>query len=312
MKQRDIPRFSELPVMANGLRSSWGVFGPEDDIGTANFLTPEAVAAAADEIRTGERVNVCLPLDLPNPGYFHRGEIRHSVFDLDEVMRDDVIDNFYLQGSTQWDTLRHVRAPGLGFYNGVDPEQAGAGRRLAVDALAQGGIVGRGVLVDIARYGDLADYEPTEPISIGVCDLERTLAAQGQTLREGDILLLHTGYIDSYLEADDDERVEMSRALAAPGLEASQDVAEFLWDSRISAVVGDNIGVEVMPPKTAATPILHVQLIPMLGMIIGEMFDFGALSAVCAADGRYSCFFAAVPLNLPRGVGSPGNAVAIR
>jgi hypothetical protein len=50
----------------------------------------------------------------------------------------------------------------------------------------------------------------------------------------------------------------------------------------------------------------------MLGFAIGEWFDLEALAQDCAADGRYSCFVASVPLNLPGGVGSPANVVAIK
>ena len=97
----------------------------------------------------------------------------------------------------------------------------------------------------------------------------------------------------------------------SPGLEASQEVAEFLWDHSIAAIAADSPGVEVIPPQPEV-PLLHAQLIPLLGMTFGEFFDFGALSEAAAADRRYTAFFAAVPLNLPGGVGSPANAVVIR
>ena len=42
------------------------------------------------------------------------------------------------------------------------------------------------------------------------------------------------------------------------------------------------------------------------------MFDLDELAAACRADGRFTFFFVAAPLNLPNGIGSPGNAVAIR
>jgi hypothetical protein len=47
-------------------------------------------------------------------------------------------------------------------------------------------------------------------------------------------------------------------------------------------------------------------------MVLGELFDFERLAEACAADRRYDFLFVAVPLNLPGGVGSPANAVAIR
>ena len=146
--------YRSLPVLSNGLRHSWDVFGREDDRGTANLLSSAAVLGAAQsEIRTGERVNLSLPLNLPDPPYLSRAAYRHTVFDLAPNVQDDVIDNFYLQSSTQWDGLRHRQDPEFGFYAGVSREEAGPrGNRLGVDAWAQEGLIGRGVLADIEAY----------------------------------------------------------------------------------------------------------------------------------------------------------------
>jgi hypothetical protein len=50
----------------------------------------------------------------------------------------------------------------------------------------------------------------------------------------------------------------------------------------------------------------------MLGLPLGELWDLEALAADCAADGRYECFFTSAPINLPQGVASPPNALAIK
>lgn len=312
MSTGPIPTYAELPRLGNGLHAAWGIFGREDDLGTANFLTPEAVTAAAREIQTGRRINVSLPLTQPFPTFFGRAPLRHTIFDMNPSVQDDVLDNFYLQASSQWDGLRHRRDLELGFYNGVSVEEAGPeGVRLGVDAWAQGGIIGRGVLVDVARSWAACEYDPTARISIGRDALEATLAAQGQELHHGDVLLVRTGYMGAYLEASESRRIEIRDLGTSAGLAPDEDVAEFLWDHRIAAVAVDNPGVEVLP-RDSSVPFLHARLIPMLGFVMGEFFDFEELSAVCAADGRYTSFFTSVPLNLPRAVGSPANAVAIR
>lgn len=46
-------------------------------------------------------------------------------------------------------------------------------------------------------------------------------------------------------------------------------------------------------------------------MTAGEMFNLEELSQECRRRGRYSFFITSMPLNLPGGVGSPSNAVAI-
>jgi hypothetical protein len=47
-------------------------------------------------------------------------------------------------------------------------------------------------------------------------------------------------------------------------------------------------------------------------MVLGELFDLESLAADCADDRVYECLFSAKPLNLRAGVGSPGNAIAIK
>jgi hypothetical protein len=57
---------------------------------------------------------------------------------------------------------------------------------------------------------------------------------------------------------------------------------------------------------------MHTTLIPLLGMPIGELWQLDDLAADCAADERYEFFFTSAPLNVPGGVGSPPNALAIK
>jgi hypothetical protein len=58
--QRPYPEFSSLPIDKNGPRgNAWGLWGPNDQLGTLNHLTAERVRdAAAEEIKTGERASL--------------------------------------------------------------------------------------------------------------------------------------------------------------------------------------------------------------------------------------------------------------
>ena len=100
-----------------------------------------------------------------------------------------------------------------------------------------------------------------------------------------------------------------------------------MWNLHIAAIGCDNPSVEVWPPSqlTRAEYVAareeqmhlhevfsHCVLLPLLGLPLGEMWDLEALAADCAADGRYECFFTSAPLNLPAGVASPPNALAIK
>jgi hypothetical protein len=310
-----LPRYDDLPYLAAlRARHARGVFGDDDDLGTINLLTSDIVRAAGSEIRHGRVHNLCLPLDLPSPSLAGREPYRQRIFQSARNMQDDVYDNFHPQFSTQWDGLRHVSAREFGFYNGVSPEQAGpGGNRLGVDAWARHGVIGRGVLADVAAYleGRGTPLDPRAEYAITTDLLDQVLSSQGTELREGDILLVRTGFVAAYLKAGPTERADFQARQDCPGLAADEAMARFLWDRRFAAVAADNHAVECQPGNPAVG-FLHRRLIPLLGLAMGEWFDLQSLADDCAEDGRYSCFFASVPLNLPGGVGSPANSVAIK
>jgi len=301
-----------------GEKSAKGVFPRPDDLGRLNLLTDEVVAAAAAEIRTGRRFNLTLPLTLPDPPWSKvRRPYRHSIFNYEGLagIQDDYVDAFYLQYSTQWDGFRHRADPRTGlFYDEVTPADAGPdGSRLGIERWADLGFAARGVLADIAghraRSGDALDWRSLEAITVE--DITTVLRVQGSELRSGDVLLVRTGFADGYRASEAQTREDVARRRDCPGLHSGEAMAEFLWDSGVTAVAADNLAVETVPP-TGEGLSLHERLLPLLGVPLGELFDFGALAEDCAADGRYSCFFVAIPLNMPGAVGSPGNALAIK
>jgi kynurenine formamidase len=322
------PRFADLPFSPDTPpNSSWGLYGPDDALGTLNLLTPERVLAAASCIRTGKRFTVGLPLDLPSPPFFGRQPLEHTVISLMPGMMDDKLDNYWPQGSTQWDAICHFGTEGT-FYNGNSEADVRAGR-LGIHAAAREGIVGRGVLLDVARHAAAtgSPIDPDSSFEIMPDLLDATAAAQGIDLREGDILCLRTGWVGWYLGLDAEGRARPAAAslthvdLRCPGLSYRAGMAEYLWDHGVAAVAADNPTVEVMPPPPSPTgdpaltdpnATLHAQVMGKLGMTLGEFFDFDDLADDCAADGIYEFFFAAAPINVTGGVGSPPSAVIVK
>lgn len=317
----DLPLYVDLPVMAGAPDgSAWGVFGDDDQLGCLNLLTPEKVLAAAKLVRKGAVFALNLRIDEPNPPLFGRGGVRHTVLDLGGgLARDDYLDNFYPQASSQWDGLRHIRHPRDGFYGGVPDDEIVSGKgRLGIEQFARKGIVGRGVLLDVGRYleshGSPLDYDSSTMID------KETLSAcaksQGVNLQAGDIMLVRTGWLRWYLE---DATPEQKRKMAAdsmtdlrtPGLGPAEEMAAFLWDLHVAAVAADNPALEVFP-ATPERGFLHFKLIPHLGMPIGEMWWLEDLAADCAQDGVYEFMLTSAPLNIPGGVGSPPNAIVIK
>jgi kynurenine formamidase len=293
---------------------AWGVFGSDDQLGTLNHLTPAARVAAGALIRSGRVFNLSLPLSLPDPPLFRRKPFAHHIVPLGRNEQDDYVDQFYLQVSSQWDGFRHVAAREFGYYNGTAPEQVrDAGDRLGIEHFVEHGLVGRAVLVDVAAYlaASGAAIEPLSSFAIRAEHIEAAREAQGVSISEGDILLIRTGWMQGYLAADADGRTTFAKTFAFPGLYAGEETARYLWNLRIAAVVADNPALEVAPGDKAAGS-LHRRILPMLGMPIGELWNFESLAADCGEDGRYEAFLASVPLHLPGGVASPANAVALK
>jgi len=322
-----LPTYAELRDRPDGFAgTAWGLFGDDDELGTLNLLSPDRVRAALASIRSGDVVNLNLSLlEFDPPLIAHRGVPVHEVFGLNDFHRDDRIDNLYLQASTQIDGLRHFGNPDHGFYNAAPGDQLRVGTsRLGIQHVAQRGIAGRGVLLDVASYR----AEHGRPIAVShneqipVSDLDATIEWQESELRVGDIVLIRTGWLEHIRHVGTN-----SGALASPGLAHSQETAAWLWDHGVSVAAADNIALEAWPVndsdlvveaeldgRVAASShsgMLHRILIPLLGMTIGELWDLDELAIACRARRAFDFFVTAEPLNLPGGVGSPANALAI-
>ncbi|MCH8814781.1 MAG: cyclase family protein [Chloroflexi bacterium] len=317
-----LPSFADLPVKPDAPpNSAWGLFGDHDQLGTLNLLTPERIAAAATLVRKGAVFPLNLRIDCPEPPLYGRGAPRHTIIGEGGNSRDDYIDSFWPQASSQWDGLRHIRHHVHGFYNGVADDEIipGDTGKLGMEHFARKGIVGRGVLIDVAARMEATrkslDFMRSDRISVDL--LKDCLREQNTEVETGDILLIRTGWLNWYLEsatpvqkqqlADTSARREME----APGIAPTTEMAAFLWDLHVSAVAADNPALEAYPPATD-DDFLHRTLIPLLGIPIGELWYLEDLSNDCAEDGVYEFMLTSAPLHMPGGVGSPPNALAIK
>jgi kynurenine formamidase len=324
MDGNSIPTYAGLMSRSDGkpAGSSWGVFGEQDDRGTANFATPERLIEALKSIRRGKTIGLDYPVNAFELAT-GRKPARHTIFAKHEDARDDYLDGFFLQSTSHIDGLRHRRHHDHGFYNGVADGEIDVGTAaLGVGKWADTPIAGRGVLVDIDAYhrksGRTLDFEGGEAITVDLID--RVAAAQGVAFIPGDILLLRTGWARHYLaEATAEQREAHKTSLRSPGLLQSRATLEWLWDNQFSMVASDNIAIEALPvspesPFRTATDggMMHQDMIALLGLVLGELWDLDRLAADCHAEGTYDCFLTCKPLNLVAGVGSPANAIAIR
>lgn len=314
----ELPAYDDLPAASEGGRSGWGVFGPDDNVGLVNLQTPGRVVEAARLVRRGALFPLDAPLDAFTHTHWGRSGIRHTVIrDPGGEFFDDLLDNFYLQTASQWDSLAHVGYSSEHFYNGVTPGDIAAGRgRNTIDHWARRGIAARAVLLDMARTfaDDGRAFEPSDTVEFSAEDFELARKRAGVEIRPGDILLFHTGFSRWFGERTHAERSAME--FTCPGIEGTESMCRYLWDLHISGLAADNLAVEAFPsdhsPEAAPFGASHNMLIGQFGLALGELWWLDDLARDCAEDGVYEMLLVSAPLHLPGGIGSPANAIAIK
>ncbi|CBX95879.1 hypothetical protein LEMA_P030310.1 [Plenodomus lingam JN3] len=357
------PPFSALPLDKNGPPlNAWGLYGPSDELGALNTLTPATTLLATSEIQTGERISLDWTLNLPSHPSFNRPSIlsltlpppppppqptantRKSHPDgTKRTVNDDHL-NMNTQGSSQWDGFRHYGYQKAQlYYGGRTQQDLESGDVIGINRVVErGGIVGRGVVLDYPRYLESkgrGEVYALQAVSIKIEELEEMLSETGVEVREGDILLLRTGFTRDYIKLGVQERRKLAeKPPAFIGVESSPRTLSFLWSHPFAAVASDSPSFEMSPlvgPHTApgglwagepweldlqGGGLLHQVLLAGWGVMIGEMWDLEAVCERCAGEGagggkgrkrRSTCWVGSMPLKVPGGVASPPNAVAI-
>jgi kynurenine formamidase len=299
---------------------NWGQWGPDDELGSGNYVTEERVAAASRLVKRGRVFSLALPLDSEGPmtGDLGRincvhvmmqdgGDIESGAQDHLPVLRytDDAV-YLVLQSSTQWDALAHIYHEGK-MYNGYGTDAVtsqGADKNSITNMRDRA--VGRGVLLDIPRYKGKQWLDTSEPITKE--DLEGCAAAQKVAVGEGDFVLVRTGQLLERRTAGDWGDFAGG---PAPGLAIS--ACDFFCPRHVTAVSTDTWGTEVLPNETADVwQPLHIIMLVNAGIYLGEMWDMEELAADCAEDGVYEFMLVAPPLTVTGSVGSPVNPQAIK
>lgn len=309
----------------------------EEGLGRLVLLTPSAVAsAAATCIRTGRRVNLGWDLTKLEIANFGRLPCRHEIVSLLDGAAFDDIYTFNPQQSSQWDGLRHFSQPDPTesdplrrvFYGGTTKGEITdhTNQRIGIQYWAQEGICGRGVLLDYAAYAEKRGikYATFSTHSIPLSVLLEIAKEENLTFRRGDILFVRIGVTrdwDTKMTPEDKNAYAMTKTPQHAGVEGTQEMLRWLWDSGFAAVASDALSFEVYPPQNSYSRgddqpevkglFMHEYLLAGWGMPIGELFDLEALSNMCKREGRWEFFVASAPFNMPGGISSPPNCLAI-
>lgn len=265
--------------------STWGDYGPDDELGRVNELTPERVLAAVREVHDGKTFCLSLPLDIPGGNLLNprrtppevtptgRAEAPRFVFPLareNAVFTDVTCDDkvaMCLQYSTQWDSFAHFGCmfdanddgeEEAVFYNGYRAGEHVVG---PIDYL-HGDAHNHGPFgahrLSVANYAtkgmqgrgvmvDLRAHFGDERRWIGYDDLMRVMDADKVSVEAGDMLCLHTGFADRLLDWGGNPDPKLVHAICAVLDGRDKRLQAWIADSRIAALIGDNYAVEGWP-----------------------------------------------------------------
>lgn len=275
--------------------SNWGRWGAGDQLGTLNHLTPARVKAARALVRSGLSVSLARKVSLgENPG------IRRSQHELQKDeggSRDYVGAIWHGFAQTHLDALCHGFANPGQMYGGIPTAEVTVSgcRRLGIDAMAERGIVGRGVLLDLAavRGGPLAPGTAILPR-----DLEAAARRQRVELRPGDLLAVRTGA--------GPRNTREQRAGLHPACLAwlkDRDVAVLLSD-------GDS-DVQPLPGFERWQSPIHSIGIPYLGLALVDNAELDALAATAERLRRWEFLLVIAPWRVEGATSSPVNPLAV-
>jgi kynurenine formamidase len=299
----------ELVVLLEKI-SNWGRWGADDQRGTLNLLTPERRLAATKLAATGETVSLSLPLatapapDNPTPA-FHLMITTGTNLPPQglQASSDYLAIPTHGRAITHLDALCHMFWRGK-MYNGYPATEVDAkgANKCPIDS-SFGGIIGRGVLLDIPRLKGVDWLEKGEKIL--PADLDAAEKQHGVRVGEGDILAVRTGR----------HKFIRSKGSWNPWVEgqAGMEAACLPWlrERGVAVLVGDAVS-DVTPSGYAEITVpIHVGAIVMMGLPLIDNADLEALSEFCARNGRYEFMFMTAPLMIPRGTASPINPITL-
>lgn len=286
-------------------RRNWGRWGAEDQLGTANLITPAKRREAAKLVREGVSISLAHTLethkapDVPSPlvhEMIEHGEAPTSTYAADRL---DV--GYHGWSHTHLDALCHVFDEGR-TYNGhaqskVDSKGCSV---LSVNGMRDG-LLTRGVFIDMAAFKGVPYLEPGTPIH--AADLEAWERKSKVKVTSGDAVIVRTGRWARRAAVG-----PWNVSAQSPGLHASS--AEW-FAARGVAVVATDVGLDVMPSGIDGMLVpVHVMLIAALGVHVIDNADLEALAKAASARGRYDFLLSVAPLAVEGGTGSPVNPIA--
>ena len=295
--------FATAPAWAQDdwCKSKWG---PNDQVGAGNLLTPEMARDAAKLVKTGKTYRLGVETSSQTPAYGTRtwNMVIHpggAPLGPNKITANDDIYLGYVAVGSQLDGLGHVGIDNV-YYNCNK-----AGDFVGVDGLKKLGIhnapaiITRGVLLDMTAYSGMPMLP--EGTAFNRKEIEEQAKRQGVEIRKGDVVLFHTGW--QPLASTDKKRFMAGE----PGL--GKDGAEYLASRQVVAVGADTWALEVIPfEKDVGIFEVHQIMLARNGIYILENMD----TAEMAKDKAWEFMFTLGASRIVGGVQAIINPIAVR
>ena len=289
----------------------WNRWGSDDQRGAVNLITRDVVRDAARLVRLGMTVSMSRPYPS-TPAANNVNPAQHFMRrkDRGDGTAGSIVDylalNYHGQASTHLDALCHVWNRD-GMWNGRDPDQEVTYHGVTWGGVEHwaDGIVGRGVLLDVAarRPQGFVDVDS----AVTADELREVASSRGVDPQPGDILVIHSGR----------ERWESAtgRSWGAPADDGSEQrpgldtsCLEFFYEVDCGLVIWDMMDARPNPygvPHTTHAAIFNQGV----GLLDNALLE--PLAAVCADHDRSTFLVTVAPLKIIGGTGSPVNPLAI-
>jgi kynurenine formamidase len=279
---------------------NWGRWGPDDQLGSVNLITPAKRKQAAALVKSGEIVSLAHTL-LTEKADDNASPFEHT------MLRGNNMDRYAIQyhgyAHSHIDALCHIlyKEQTYNGYARADVNTDKGCTKLGIQNL-KGGIVTRGVLVDIPRLRNLPYLEPGTAIYVE--DLEAWEKKSGVKIAAGDAVLLRTGRW-----ARREKLGPWNVGQSAAGLHAS--VAPWIKARGVS-LLGSDAAEDVTPSMVEGVALpIHTLMITALGVNLLDNQDLETLGQTAARLNRWEFMLTINPMPVAGGTGFPLNALAI-
>lgn len=302
------------PTLPQPGRSPWG---PGDEIGTLNMMTPESRQAVLGRADATRLYDLSVEYFVGMPSWHLLGDPRYQYW-LTHSPRGTAVDDpagvgsaqnaavaytgdavsMYTHTGTHIDALNHFGLHGA-IWNGftADDHLGDRGwKKAGVEAFPP--IVARGVLIDVAAFKGVRLLPDGYRITAG--DLQGALRRQRVDIEPGDVVLIRGGRMTTWPDVD-------GYVLNQPGL--SLEGARWLAEQQqVMVIGGDNLSLEHFPVEPGHTWVpVHTYLLAQRGIPIVEVVDLEAL----ARDRVYEFAFVAASLKFRGASAAPFRPIAM-